>query len=782
MNEESDSPFRREFSLDPTQQRVAEVLARYSTPQYDLKSYYLGGLRVLEDVNNPDRVSQAANSFRELIEKLCMVTPLKLGAAVKPDKLVDTMKVKFRDCQASYAGGWEGEINSTLEDLLNVLTRYLEKRPTHNIHRLIELHDPMSCALPDRVLKDRRITLQELGELLQDATHHKRAVEPSMLREKLILIEVLILNYFAPSTAEHGKRLKELGAAPCNPEVLKEVVRLATICGANYKLFFDALQHPSWLLPLFKNEYFKHPPAAADNERSPFWVESECLARMYPKDPQVVIDIIKALPRISNVHIYSDIARVAKKISASEHSEVLVVHLLEHIKKSAAFHGTDFSAILAQWANIGAVDKALLLLKQIVTFYPDPKIEEKSNLLGLERYMVRVEPYNPFEAYEFSDIMFGGTRVVSAVAPSETAKLLIAALQAMLQLKDASAGLNEVSTDWCKTLQEGAGHVEPDRALVYATLYASEVVFTTRNNDWNGIHESLKEQKWIIFSRIRWFIYGKHVEKLLDSIREDVLSQHFQYGVDDYEAEFAEMVQRASVECGGRFLSPTEWNGIWERIRDGIARQISEISSIEGVLPEKIVFREKYLHYKFLRSFEPLLTQDQKAIFEAAREIVGEIVENEKSEGGWVVQKSPIESEELGKMSNGDLATYLNDWKPKGPYIARGGQWEDVSIDGLATIFAELVKQDLSRFINWQNWWTEIHEPIFMRRFLEVGTDLIKSKETLNERVWDQFLKLCDWITERTHENAEAVENNSEKATTKSEYQGEETAVVFFIK
>jgi len=230
--------------------------------------------------------------------------------------------------------------------------------------------------------------------MLQCATHHQRIIKPAQLSEKLILIEVLILNYFAPSTAEHGKRLKELGAAPCNPKVLKEAIRLATICGANYKLFFDSLQDPSWLLPLVENEYFKHPPITTDGERAQFWVESECLARMYAKAPQVVIDIIKELPRISNVHIYSDISQVAEHISSRDHAEVLLVHLLEHVKNSAAFHGTDFSAILTQWVRIGAVGKALVLLKQIVTFYPDPKIEEKNNLPAMERYMARIEPFN----------------------------------------------------------------------------------------------------------------------------------------------------------------------------------------------------------------------------------------------------------------------------------------------------------------------------------------------------------------------------------------------------
>lgn len=49
---------------------VWRALKGRETEQYPLSEWYLGALCVLGDVRNPDRVSQAAQSLREVLEKL----------------------------------------------------------------------------------------------------------------------------------------------------------------------------------------------------------------------------------------------------------------------------------------------------------------------------------------------------------------------------------------------------------------------------------------------------------------------------------------------------------------------------------------------------------------------------------------------------------------------------------------------------------------------------------------------------------------------------------------
>lgn len=755
---------------------------------------------MLEDEDNPDRVSQAANSLRELTEKLYFLIPFKKEEEVHREQLRVKMKGKLEECLSIYTDGWQGGINPVLAGLLEDLNAYLVEKPRQNrklkLHKVIEFSDPMSPFLPVRIAEERSKMLKELSEFLERATHHgSNYSELPKLQEKVQLVEKLILDYLSPSTVEHGKRLRELSAATYDNQSLEEALSLIRVKGANHVLFFETLQDPSWLLPLFNNGYFKNPPSIRESKNGqhhPAWPESQCLVRLYEKAPRNVIEIIKALPPLHNVQVYYDIAQIAQKISSPEESEILLNRLCEYAGNYRKFDGSALGDILSHWIHIGAVNHALILLKQIVTFYPDPKGDEKRKLSGMPYYLDPIDPNVPFDSWEFSEILSRGVRDVSVAAPTETAKLLIEALHQMLLLK-ADGRSYDNGQDWSKywcdvmlILSDGGVHVEADRALVYSTLAACKEVFRKKNSDWEIIHHLLLEEKSLIYRRIRWFIYTSHIEELLGPIREDVLSDQNHYGTKNYEDEFAQMVKAAATTCGNLFLSKEEWQGIWLQISDGVDLEISIYSTKEGKTSEEVASRKKYLFYRYLHPFVPLLSEEQRILYEAARETWGEIVDNQSIRGGDVIQKSPIDSDELGKMSNSDLATYLNNWEPKGTYTARNGQYEDVSIDGLSTAFSAVAKRDLSRFVNWPSWWEKIRRPIFLHSFFGVGVELIKAKEPITEQVWNQFLTLCKWVIERPNEERVVLESEAEKPSeysgTKPDYQGVEMMAAFFIE
>ena len=59
--------------LSPQQQRVLEALKDRETEEYALSQWYLGALHALDNEQNPDCIAQAAQSLRELLEKLPLV-------------------------------------------------------------------------------------------------------------------------------------------------------------------------------------------------------------------------------------------------------------------------------------------------------------------------------------------------------------------------------------------------------------------------------------------------------------------------------------------------------------------------------------------------------------------------------------------------------------------------------------------------------------------------------------------------------------------------------------
>ena len=65
-NQEQPTP----LVLTHEQRAVLEALKSKETEEYPLSKWYLGALYALENPHNPDRISQAAQSLRELVEKL----------------------------------------------------------------------------------------------------------------------------------------------------------------------------------------------------------------------------------------------------------------------------------------------------------------------------------------------------------------------------------------------------------------------------------------------------------------------------------------------------------------------------------------------------------------------------------------------------------------------------------------------------------------------------------------------------------------------------------------
>jgi len=59
--------------LTTKQQDVLEALQSKETEKYRLSQWYLGALYALDNHYNPDRISQAAQSLRELLEKLSWI-------------------------------------------------------------------------------------------------------------------------------------------------------------------------------------------------------------------------------------------------------------------------------------------------------------------------------------------------------------------------------------------------------------------------------------------------------------------------------------------------------------------------------------------------------------------------------------------------------------------------------------------------------------------------------------------------------------------------------------
>jgi hypothetical protein len=159
--------------LTPRQQQVLEALKDTETEKLPLSQWYLGALYALDNPNNPDKISQAAQSLRELLEKLTQVVP-GIGIQTKPSSEKSTFQKKRSNIEKhilaykeSHLGDWEGQtIDSDLAKGLTALEEYLElnKQPNRaeKIAKAMTGFDPMFNQLNSPIQADKQKRLQNL--------------------------------------------------------------------------------------------------------------------------------------------------------------------------------------------------------------------------------------------------------------------------------------------------------------------------------------------------------------------------------------------------------------------------------------------------------------------------------------------------------------------------------------------------------------------------------------------------------------------------------------------
>ena len=126
MNDES--PYQKQLMslvLTGQQREVLEALNGKEKEEYPLSNWYLGALYALDNHYNPDRISQAAQSLRELLEKL----PRAVRELDAQGRLYDfkgirrTLHDRFSRDKERYKGRWRGEvIDATLDKTLRKST------------------------------------------------------------------------------------------------------------------------------------------------------------------------------------------------------------------------------------------------------------------------------------------------------------------------------------------------------------------------------------------------------------------------------------------------------------------------------------------------------------------------------------------------------------------------------------------------------------------------------------------------------------------------------------
>ena len=786
-NQEQPTP----LVLTHEQRAVLRALKSKETEEYPLSKWYLGALYALENPHNPDRVSQAAQSLRELVEKLPRVVREmdEQGTAFDFAGMRRDINTRLLKDKERYPEGWKGQgIDSRLDKTLQKVERYVEfnRQPTRKeqMQRAVTDIDPMVDQLDSGVREAKRNRLHDLWQRLEGFAHHKRSPDVEKFRESMEMLERAVFDLLAPITAQDQQEIQSILALSERSE--RDVERMLELIerrGANFAFFFQRVNDASWLPILGERGYFAHPPnvePAGDGRVSfPLWWPIRYLATVSTDAPDAVIELALQLPKVDNPRVYEDILDIALRLHG-EQSAKLKPKILEYASIEYQFLAFRYAELLAHWTAEQQITAALDLAKALVQFVPDPDSESKQarRKENPGDWTTWLEPRPRFNQQDYPEILEKGVRPLAERDPYQAARLLVGTTANMIRLQtyqeDIEKGKGEDGSEaWCRRLdkQEDDYH-DSKETLVHTLTFACEQVFEKAPELIASLDDVLRKQRWKIFTRLRHHLYALHPnEQTKPWIREAVLA-HEDYGRWEFHYEFQQMIQCANEHFGAALLTEEECTQIFDVILSGPSKALFQERRGEQFTEELFTKRQHRFHRMRLRPFASVLFGKYADCFQQLEAEADEQISDEdyspvsETEGGLMSRCSPQSPEALANLADEELLTYINEWQEE--YHDKDDWSVVINIEALAetfqTVFKDAIIPEAGRLRFWIDNRERIERPIYVRMMLNVMQEHVKAK---NFGRLDEWLMFCDWVL--AHPDREYDEGYSYKLGEESQ-------------
>ena len=443
--EEPESQREYELLELSTQQRdVLKALQSLDTERYPLSQWYRGALDAWRNRHNPDRLSQAGQSLRELMEKLPRVVRESDIQQVNNYDFQgkrQSLYTRFQKDKRRYAEGWldqpiDQRLTGTLEKLEIYLSRSQMPSRREQVHMAVASIDPLVRQMDIAIRDRKREEISSVSQRMEAFAHHNTS-DAADFERWLGVLERTILDLLAPVTAENQQEIQGILQNPERSE--SDVDRMFWLIerrAANYVFFFAEASDPSWMPVLKEKGYFFHPPNVEDlgdgRVNLPNWWPMRYLVRMATLAPDEVIQTVEGLPPFDNPRVYEGILDIALQLTGADTAK-LKARLLEYAKMPRALLTYRLPDLLVHWTKESQTEAALELSKELVYFVPDPESEEKQ-IRRREHpndWTTVLRPRPRLEQWDYLQMMEKGIRPLAEAEPYRVARLLISAVNAL---------------------------------------------------------------------------------------------------------------------------------------------------------------------------------------------------------------------------------------------------------------------------------------------------------------------------------------------------------------
>lgn len=782
-------------------ERQAHLLAllEANEPLRGLARLFRGALYALSHQENPDHVSQAAHSMRELFDTFPKAYGLDYSKFDR--KTFETTREEIATIvELARKGEAWGELTSdNAKRLYGLLDKYLKLNQKVTRSKLtaeaITATNPFFHLTSKARQKALKEEFRKASETFQAYAHHGKD-ERNALIEEIGKGEVLLLGVLQPPPTQALEAIRELvkkSPGEVDAGQLDRVFEHFKKRDELYEFFFRHLNDPRWVAELKRRGFFQTPPNLiweGDGYRLPIWLPMEFLVQVAGAAAGDVVAICVDLAATDNPRVFEQVARIATRVPV-EQSVKLKDKLREGVNLKAQVLGDHYGDVLIHWATKQeGFSSALELARELVRFRPDPRQEEKAREdegpLGI---LKQLAPQPKLDSWPYHRVLIGGVAHLAKMDPYAVVEMLVAAVDEFLGLKYADRteedrkGGDDYSEYWCRRIDaQSDGFIEPDEALVQALTNACDEACKLDDPEVaQTVDQMLRDRHWKIFQRVRHHLHGTFPKLFRTQVRELILGYPFEEE-DIFPRETVEAIRGITESPEEPILSPEEMEQVGIRILEKPDREEQQRARGVQFNDEHFELARNYYHRQQLWPFASLL---KGSLLKRFQEVQMKVTEppsvdtyepRPQEEAKIGSHQSPKKPDELSSFSDDELIAFLNDWNDR--KLDPAAWWIEIDHTGLAEAFKVCLRQNPARFFAWNDRWKEIVRPIFVEAAMGVAGELVQKGDF---SIIPAALALGDFLLTKKDPEEPAARHRSPASATVPYWNGARRYVIEFF-
>jgi len=525
-------------------------------------------------------------------------------------------------------------------------------------------------------------------------------------------------------------------------EIVDKAIEEISKRRVNYEYFFDNLNSPDWIDPLYKKDMFRNPPEPKKKGNLisfPFWPESRYLARMAASSPKIVMTILLEMQTTENIRVHDDFIEAASAAcgGAPEITSKWVKKEIAWIKSQThlpLMEPEKLSQLIKSLCKANSIELAIALASVLLAI-----LSESEEVEGLETGARKSlsEPHSRISVWEYEHTLENIKPILLEYTGVRALKLFCSLLEDAIRHSQSTRNEDEEKMDdysyiWRPAIEDHSQNHSNNikDALVTVVRDTAEALIET---DGLSVLSIVEGFSFKIFQRIGLYLRRKWIDIDLKGtstllantpIFDDIHLYHELFHLlHDHFNHLLPQARKAYLEFVEKGEDQEKWVGFYkERTGEKPTQKDSERYT-------------RHWQYTKLFPIQESLDPEWQRIFGKLKEEFGPLDHPDFQfymTGGWAGPVSPKNSEDLRSMSVKEIVAFVGSWTPSGEFMAP-------SHEGLARELQRVITSSPNRFASEVEQF-EIVDPIYISALLSGLEEATQSGTTFT---WEPVLQLC---------------------------------------